>query len=153
MPRAALALASTLIVLCLGACSPRLSPGVDKDRLDQAVSQAIGDPNSCLLIGKAGSGQIVYRYNSHTACALAFPACDTPGARTTDGLLAATARDGQPRRFSCNTLADGSRGVGWASGPIPGRALVYAAGMEGTRAFPGRMMAERLEGAFREAGL
>ena len=66
-------------------------------------------------------------------------------------LLKATAKDGLPRQLSCNTLADASRGVGWASGPIAGTDLVYGAVMEGDRAFPGRMMADRLETAFRRA--
>jgi len=67
--------------------------------------------------------------------------------------LKRTAGDGQARMLSCDVLADGSRGVGWAAGPIPGRPLVYAAMMEGDRAFPGRMMAEKLARAFSKAGL
>ena len=47
----------------------------------------------------------------------------------------------------------GSRGVGWAAGPIQGTDMVYAAMMEGDRSFPGRMMAERLDAAFRRAKL
>ena len=69
-------------------------------------------------------------------------------------LLKATLKDGQPRQLSCNTQADASRGVGWAYGVIAGNTpMVYAAMMEGDRAFPGRMMAERLAGAFKKAGL
>lgn len=136
----------------VAACSPGAPPGVDRDALDAQVSRAIGDPNSCLLIAKAGSGRVLYRYNSATACAREFPACDRPGTRKLSELLDATAQDRQPRMLSCNTLADASRGVGWASGPIAGsEGLVYAAMMEGDRAFPGRMMADRLEGAFRRA--
>jgi hypothetical protein len=137
----------------LAACSSDAPPGVDKDELDAAVSKAIGDPNSCLLIGKAGSGKVVYRYNSATACAREYPPCDAAGAMTVDRLLEATAKDGKTRKLSCDTLPDGSRGVGWASGPVPGKPLVYAAVMEGDRAFPGMMMADRLDGAFRRAGL
>jgi hypothetical protein len=124
---------------------------VDHDELDAAVSRAVGDPNTCVLIGKAGSGQVYYRYNTATACARDFPACDQPGTRKLKALLEATAKDRQPRALSCNTLADASRGVGWASGPIAGTDLVYAAMMEGDRVFPGRMMADRLETAFRRA--
>ncbi|MBU1378562.1 MAG: hypothetical protein KKE02_15220 [Alphaproteobacteria bacterium] len=124
---------------------------MDRDQLDAAVSQAVGDPSSCVLIAKAGSGKTLYRYNSATACAQEFPACDGPGTRKLSSLLEATAKDGQPRQLSCNTQADASRGVGWAAGPIAGTDLVYAAMMEGDRAFPGRMMADRLEGAFRKA--
>lgn len=137
----------------LTACSPGAPKGVDKDQLDDAVSRAIGDPASCLLIAEQASGRIVYRYNTHTACARALPACDRPGTRTVDNLLKETLKDGQARQLSCNSAADASRGVGWASGPIPGKGLTYAAMMEGDRAFPGRMMADRLSTAFQSVGL
>ena len=137
----------------LAACSPDAPPGVDKEQLDAAVSKAIGDPNSCLLIGKANSGKVLYRYNTATACAREYPPCAGEGAMTVAKLLDATAKDGKVRKLSCDTLPDGSRGVGWAAGPVPGKPLVYAAVMEGDRAFPGMMMADRLDGAFRRAGL
>ena len=70
-----------------------------------------------------------------------------------DQLLQATLKDGQTRTLSCSSTADASRGVGWAAGPIPGKGLVYAAMMEGDRAFPGRMMADRLSRSFKDAGL
>jgi hypothetical protein len=139
--------------LTLAACSPSAPPGVDRDQLDEAVSRAVGDPNTCVLIAEAGSGRVLYRYNTATACAKAYPACDSSGARELKDLLEQTAKDRQARTLSCNTLADASRGVGWASGPIAGTALVYAAMMEGDRAFPGRMMADRLDSAFRRAGV
>lgn len=145
------ALAAALAAASLAACSPTAPPGVDRDALDAAVSRAVGDPNTCVMIARAGSGKLLYRYNSATACAREFPACDGPGLRGVKDLLDATAKDRQPRALSCNTLADASRGVGWASGPIAGTDYVYAAMMEGDRAFPGRMMADRLEGAFRRA--
>jgi hypothetical protein len=154
-PRVAVALAS-LSVLALGACSPGAPKGVDKETLDAAVSRAIGDPASCLLIAEQGSGKLVYRYNTHIACDRALPACAGPGAnrqQTINQLLKATLKDGQPRTLSCSSTNDASRGVGWSSGPIPGKGLVYAAMMEGDRAFPGRMMAERLATAFKNAGL
>lgn len=137
----------------LAACSPSAPKGVDKDRLDEAVSRAIGDPASCLLIAETPGGRTVYRYNTHTACGRALPACDAAGTRKLDDLLKATVKDGQPRQLSCNSAADASRGVSWASGVIPGKGLAYAAMMEGDRAFPGRMMAERLDSAFRKVGL
>ena len=133
-----------MLALALSACSPGAPPGVDRDQLDAAVSRAIGDPNSCLLIAQADTGKLYYRYNTHTAC-------DRPERTKVGKLLDATVKDRQPRALSCNTLADASRGVGWAAGPIKGTDLVYAAMMEGDRAFPGRMMADRLEGAFRRA--
>lgn len=151
MPNARLA-AVSLSLLVLGACSPGAPKGVDKETLDAAVSRAIGDPATCLLIAEQGSGKLVYRYNTHTACARTLPSC-TGGQQSLDQLLKATLKDGQARTLSCNSNVDASRGVGWASGPIPGKGLVYAAMMEGDRAFPGRMMAERLAKAFHDAGL
>jgi hypothetical protein len=150
-PLAALALAA----FGLAACSPGAPKGVDKDALDAAVSRAIGDPDSCLLIAEQQSGKLVYRYNTHTACARPLPACAGAGTatQTIDQLLKTTLKDGQTRTLSCSTTADASRGVGWAAGPIPGKGLVYAAMMEGDRAFPGRMMADRLARAFRDVGL
>jgi hypothetical protein len=147
--------AISVLALMLAACSPGAPKGVDKDTLDAAISRAIGDPDTCLLIAEQASGKLVYRYNTHTACARLLPACagDAKAAQTIDQLLKATRKDGQPRRFSCPSTADASRGVGWASGPIPGKGLVYAAMMEGERAFPGRVMAERLDQAFKDAGL
>jgi hypothetical protein len=139
--------------LALAACSSGAPQGVDKAKLDEAISRAIGDPNSCLLIAEAGSGKTVYRYNSHTACANTWPACEAAGERTAADVLKLTLADKQPRLLSCNTQSDASRGVGWASGPLKGGKYVYAAVMEGDRAFPGRMMADRLSGAFSKAGL
>lgn len=146
-----LAVLSALAALSLAACSPSAPPGVNRDELDAAVSKAVGDPNTCVLIAKAGSGKLLYRYNTHTACELELPACEAPGTTKVGKLLDKVAADRQARALSCNTLADASRGVGWAAGPIAGTDLVYAASMEGDRAFPGRMMADRLEGAFRRA--
>lgn len=155
MRRASLPLvAAALMVaaLALAACGPQLPKGVDPDKLDQAVSDAIGDANTCLLIGRQGSGAVVWRFNTHTVCARAWPACDGPRSRTVDDLLKATARDGQTRTLSCSSQADGSRGVGWSSGVIGERGLVYAAVMEGPRALPGRIMADKVEGALQDSG-
>ena len=105
------------------------------------------------MIAEQGSGKVVYRYNTATTCDRDLPACEAPETRTVADVVKLTARDGKVRRLSCDTAADASRGVGWAAGPIAGKPLVYAAAMEGDRAFPGRMMAERLSTAFKRAGL
>lgn len=147
-PPAALA----LVALALAGCGSQLPSGVDAEKLDGYVSDAIGDPNTCVLIGRRGSAEIIWRYNTHTTCGRTLPACDRPATQTVGDLLKATARDGQPRMLSCDSSADGSRGVGWASGQIEGHGLVYAAAMEGQRALPGRIMAEKLEGALQDAG-
>src|SRR5438552_732457 len=109
-PLEALALAGAL---ALAACAPSGPPGVDRDELDAQVSKAIGDPASCLLIAKAGSGRVLYRYNSATACDRELPNC-TPdgqpqGKTKVKRLLEATAKDRQPRMLSCRSTADGSR--------------------------------------------
>jgi hypothetical protein len=145
----------SLLALTLCACSPGAPKGVDKTVLDDAVSRAIGDPDSCLLIAEQVSGKLVYRYNTHAVCSRALPSCGgpTPGLQTVDQLLQATRKDGQTRTSSCPSTADRSRGVGWAAASIPGKGLVYAAAMEGNRALPGRVMTERLSNAFRDAGL
>lgn len=150
-------MSKSVVAICsvaiLSACSADAPPGVDKAVLDKAVSDAIGDPGTCVLIGKAGSGEVVYRYNTHTACGRSLPMCEAAGTQTPNDLLRRSAKDGQVHVSSCDTAADGSRGVGWAAGPIAGKPLVYAAMMEGNRAFPGRMMADKLARAFHKAGL
>ena len=142
-----------LALLALAACSPQALKGVDKTKLDEAVSDAIGDPASCLMIAERASGKVVYRYNTATVCARQLPSCEGPAAHAVKDLLDETLKDGQPRRLSCSTTADSSRGVGWASGVLPQKGLVYAAVMEGKRSFPGLMMADRLDGRFKDLGL
>jgi hypothetical protein len=149
--RASLTTLSVVSLLTLAACAPDAPPGVNREDLDAAVSKAIGDPATCVLIAKAGSSRVLYRYNTATACDRELPDCDGPGATKVGRLLDATAKDRQPRTLSCDSAVAPGRGVGWASGPIEGTDLVYAAMMEGERAFPGRMMADRLAGAFRRA--
>ena len=146
---AALALAA----LALAACAPGAPKGVDKDKLDAAVSDAIGDPATCLLIAEKAGGKVVYRYNTATVCARQLPSCQGAVAWQVKDLLAATVKDGQARTLSCSTTADASRGVSWVSGVLPLKGLVYAAVMEGTRTFPGRMMADRLEPRLKDLGL
>ena len=140
--------------LALAACSPKAPEGVDKAVLDEALSRVVGSPNTCVMIAEAASGDVVYRYNTATACDRAWPACDAGGTRKLKDLVEITLKDKQPRRLSCNSL-DPARNVGWAAGPVPGRPLVYAAVMEGApeRTFPGLMMADRIEAAFLRAGL
>jgi hypothetical protein len=140
-------------LLGLAACAPSAPKGVDKGALDDAVSHAIGDPATCVLIAETPGGKVVYRYNNNVACSRLLPACDAPGSRTLADLLKATEADGQVRTTSCAWPNDPSKGISWAAGPIPGKSLAYAALMEGNRALPGRMMAERLDNAFKSVGL
>jgi hypothetical protein len=140
------------LALALAGCGARLPKGVDADKLDAAISDAVGDPNTCVLIGRRGGGAVIWRYNTHTTCARSLASCEGPGTRTVDDLLRQTAADGRARAASCTNPEDTSRGVGWASGPIAGHDLVYAAVMDSRRALPGRIMAEEIEGALKDAG-
>jgi len=56
---------------------------------------------------------------------------------------------------SCDSLADGSRSVGWSIGHLrsPDRDLVFATSIEGQNAFPGFEVENRLKAAFAGAGL
>lgn len=145
----ALALAATL----LAACSPNAPRGVDKAVLDEAVSRAIGDPNTCVIIAEKGSGRTVYRYGTYVACERGMPSCGAGSNRSAADLAKAVAADEKQVNASCPSNADGSRGVGWAAGPIEGRDIVYAAAMEGAATPPGLIIADKLESAFRRAGL
>lgn len=142
-----------LALAALAACSPTAPKGFDKAKLDQAVSDAIGDPATCLMIAERPGGKVVYRYNTATVCARQLPSCEGPAAHGVKDLLDETVKDGRARTLSCNTTADGSRGVSWASGVLPQKGLAYAAVMEGNRTFPGRMMADRIEPRFKDLGL
>ncbi|MDO9222668.1 MAG: hypothetical protein Q7U20_03035 [Caulobacter sp.] len=144
--------------LALAACSPTAPRGADQSVMDQAVSKAIGDPNTCVLVLKPGTAEVVYRYGSFATCGRILPACSTPGTLTAEALGKAAAA-GDVRAASCDTLADGSRRVGWASGPVPQTEaaehdpLVYAAVMEGPSVLPGREIKARLEPALVRAGM
>jgi hypothetical protein len=137
----------------LAACAPGAPKGVDKAKLDQAVSEAIGDPATCLMMADRESGRIVYRYNTATVCSRKLAACEGDERRTLKDLLMETADDGVARQQSCLTTADASRGVSWASGVIPARNLAWAAVMDGTRTLPGRIMSDRLQQRLGPLGL
>lgn len=147
----ALAALGLLSAAVLSACAPGAPAGVKKDVLDQAVSDAIGDPGTCVLI--ADQGKVVYQYGTHVICGRKLPACDDPGLRTLDQLLKAAPTAGSPQTASCRSNADGSRLVAWAAGPIEGRQLTYAAVMEGDLVPPGVVIADKLKTAFTRAGL
>jgi hypothetical protein len=142
---AVLAFAASCACLALASCAPSAPKGVNKDKLDAAVSDAIGDPATCVMMAEQPSGKVVYRYNTATACDRVLPSCEGAGQRKLKDLLAQVAKDGQRREESCNTTADASRGVSWLAAPTGRKGIVYAAVMEGTRTFPARMMSERLE--------
>ena len=147
--------AATLLaaLTTLAGCGGKLPQDVDEARLTDAVSRAVGDPGTCLLIGEAGSGRVVFRYNTHMVCGRVLASCEAVGTRRLSDLLEATAVDRKPRRATCDNPADAARTIAWASGPVAGRALAYAAVMDSERAFPSRIMAERIEAALASAGL
>jgi hypothetical protein len=148
--RGLLALSGALVAL--SACSPASLKGVDTEAMDSAISRAIGDSNTCVLLAETGSGKIVHQYNTHAACRAKWPSCEGAELRSARDLVGLVAQDRRVRTLSCNTQADASRGVAWAAGPIAGRPLVYVAVMEGDRAFPGLMIAEKMSGVFKRAG-
>lgn len=145
--------------LCLvaGACSPGLK-GVDDSALQDAVSRAIGDPSTCVLLVDH-SGKTLWRYGTHMTCARDLPACAKPGETMTIEDLAQRAAKGEEVTISCPSSPDGLRSVGWASGPVQASPnakhppLAFAALMEGERALPGREITARLNEAFSQAGL
>jgi hypothetical protein len=150
-------LAPLLVVgLILCACAPKLPEGVDAAALDEAVARAVGSPSTCVVVEKRDGG-VVYRYGTHTTCARSLPACDAPGVTTIETQLNA-ARAGKVRTASCDTAEEASRGVAWASGPLPAlegkpdRQMVYAVFMESGDALSGLETKRRLEAAFEKVG-
>lgn len=143
--RAALSLAAAALI---AACAPTALDGVDTAVLDREIGSRIGDPSTCVLVADRASGRIVYRYGSNTVCARSYPSCQDSPVRTVDDLLKALGSTATAVATSCPTAPDGSRSVGWAAGPVAGQDLVFAAVMEGQRALPGMIMADRLTGAF-----
>jgi hypothetical protein len=145
-----------LAAVTLGACAPKLPDGVDEARLSEAVGRAIGGPNTCVLIADK-AGKVVWKAGGYITCARNLPTCQGATATAQTVLEGAT---GKPSRFiSCPTGTGGVNTVGWAMGPVPtgegrpDRGLSYVAVMEGERALPGREVQERVERAFKRAGL
>jgi hypothetical protein len=152
--KSAVRLTAATLVLALAACAPGAPKGIDKEKLDDAVGSAIGDPGACGVIVEKASGKTVWRYGSRIVCSRELPSCVGEATRTLDDLAAAAAK-GSEETQSCNSVADGSRGVSWASGPAgdPSRGLAYAVVMESDRALPGREIRLRMESALRKAGM
>lgn len=147
-----LPLAATLALA--GACSPPLPSGVDPDALKASVGDAVGDPNTCVLIAEAGTGRSVWRYGASRACGLAWPACSGTEVRTVEQLMKTAGREGAEIWASCPSNADRSRTVAWAAGPVPGRQeLVFTAVMEGAKTPPGIVLGDKLRSALERGGL
>ena len=153
---------AVLLTAVLSACSPSGGKasgggggGLPSTQLDNQIAAAIGDPTTCVLIADAATSKVLYRYGDDFNCARGLPACDSPALINAKTALQLASKPGG-HFASCNSLADGSRQVGWAEGPIQsvaGRNLVYSAVMEGQRALPGHEMNARLFDAFSKAGL
>lgn len=145
--------------VALAACQPPAPKGVQAQALQDAVSDAIGDPNTCVVIVEKGSGAVVWRFGDFTTCATSRPACDGAAATLTTDELSKLAAAGDARTTSCNASGEGGDRVGWASGPItpsPGAQygdLAYAANMQGPSVLPGREIKARVESAFKKAGM
>jgi hypothetical protein len=144
---------SVAVVAALAGCSGPNRSGLPTDALDRVVADAIGDPNTCLLLADRASGSVLYRYGAPFNCVRGLPACDRPGFLSAKQAVALAAAGG--RKASCPSNADGSRTVGWAEGKVASqkRDLVYSAMMEGQTALPGQEMNARLYDAFQKAGL
>jgi hypothetical protein len=144
-----------LAALALAAgCAPSLPKGVDPVALEAAIDDAVGDPNTCVLIGQAQTGRLVWRYGTHGVCGKVWPACNGTEARTVEGLLKTAGREGAEIWASCPSNADQSRTVAWAAGPAPGRpGLVFTAVMEGPNTPPGVVLGDKLRTAFERGGL
>ncbi len=151
-------IAAALLIgaVALSACDPKPPAGVDLAALDEAVAGAVGSPSTCVMV-TGNDGKAVYRYGTHTTCARSLPACDVPGLTTIAAQLDA-ARMGVMRTASCDTAQAASRGVAWASGPLPAlagrpdRKMAYAVFMEGGDALSGLETRRRLEAAFAKVG-
>jgi hypothetical protein len=135
----------------LAACTPKAPAGVDKNVLDEAISQAIGDPGTCVLI--AQKGEVVYQYGTHMVCGRVLPTCEGTATRTLADLLKDAPTAGAPKTASCRSNPERTRIVAWAAGPVAGRDMVYAAVMEGDLVPPGLVVADKLQTAFQRAGL
>lgn len=146
------------LLLTLAACAPAIK-GVDEAALADAVGGAIGDPGTCVVLVDK-STDVVWRYGSHMTCARSLPACEGRGVTTVQALANAAVQGGETA-MSCDSAPDGSRTVGWASGPVVAgknaqhEPLFFAAVMEGEsdRTLPGREIKARLESVFANAGL
>lgn len=136
------------------ACAPPLPKGVDAQALETAVEDSVGDPNTCVLVGQAGTGRVVWTYGTNVSCGKVWPACNGTEARTVGGLLKTAGREGAEIWASCPSNPDRSRTVAWAAGSVPGRPeLVFTAVMEGANTPPGIVLGDKLRGAFERGGL
>jgi hypothetical protein len=144
---------SVVTAAMLIGCSEQKSR-LPSDALDRAIGQAIGDPDTCLLLADGASGRVLYRYGAPFNCIRGLPACDRPGYMSAKQALPLAGTPGG-RKASCPSNADGSRTVGWAEGKVASRTrdVVYSAMMEGQTALPGQEMNARLYDAFQKAGL
>lgn len=137
---------AVLAVLTLGACAPKGPPGVDARVLAEEVGMVVGDPGrTCVVLSEAGSGKVLWRSAKSYVCARTLPACTSAELISVETLAR--------RAASGATVQTGCSNVSWAAGPTRRKGVVYAAVMQGERAFPGMEIARRLEGAFERAGL
>jgi hypothetical protein len=143
-----------LSLVTAAGCSGPQKSALPTDALDQAIGEAIGDPNTCLLLADRASGKVVYSYGAPFNCIRGLPACDRSGYMSAKQAVALAGTPGG-RKASCPSNADSSRMVGWAEGKVASqtRDLVYSAMMEGQTALPGQEINARLYDAFQKAGL
>jgi hypothetical protein len=146
--------AALLAIAALAGCGPKSGQGLHTNQLDNRIAAAVGDPSTCVLLADGKTGQVVYRYGDDFNCTRLLPACDSSAVMNAHAALKFAAQPGG-RMQSCNSVADGSRTVGWAEGKVAStkRNLIYSAVMEGQRALPGHEINARLYDAFQKAEL
>lgn len=154
LARPGLAAAALSLAVLAAGCAPSLPRGVDSVALEAALDDAVGDPNTCVLVGQARTGRLVWRYGSHGTCGKVWPACNGTEARSVEALLKTAGREGAEIWASCPSNPDRSRTVAWAAGPVPGRPdLVFTAVMEGAKTPPGVVVGDKVRSALQRGGL
>ena len=139
---------AALVVLCavaLASCAPKPPKGVDEEALSSAIGDAIGDPNTCVVLADAKSGKVIWKYQALNECGRRLPACSASGTRTTIDLARLVAENH-------GSVSEGCENVSWAAGPTPRAGVVYASVMQGKRALPGMVMADKLDNVFKSTG-
>lgn len=141
-------LKAAAILVCgvvLASCAPKPPSGVNEEALWNALGDAVGDPNTCVVLAEAKTGKVIWKYQALNECGRALPACSTAGNRTAIDLAKMVAGNG-------GSVAEGCSNVSWAAGPTPRNGVVYSAVMQGGRALPGMVIADKLDNVFKSTG-
>ncbi len=141
-------LKAAVILVCgvaLASCAPKPPSGVNEEALWNALGDAVGDPNTCVVLAQAKTGKVIWKYQALNECGRDLPTCSTAGNRTAIDLAKLVAGNGA-------SVTEGCSNVSWAAGPTPRTGVVYSAVMQGGRALPGMIIADKLENVFKATG-